>query len=86
MLLLHFAEFLPSGYPALDASELNLILITVLAKQGRRTGGPTTAPSIGHDGLVLWDLRDTTFQFAYRDVGVAGDHSVLLEFLGRADV
>ena len=79
-------QFLAARDPALDSAELNLVFVTVIPEYGRRTGGPTTAPSIGHDGLVFRDFRQAALQLIDRDVGVTRDHPVLHQFFRRADV
>ena len=76
-LLCRLGEFLTAFNPTLDAAELNLVLETVVSQYGRRTGGPATAPSIGHDGLVARHFRQTAFKFVDRDVVVALDYAVL---------
>lgn len=79
-------QFLTSRFPPLDAADLNLPVVSVLAKHGRRTGGPTTAASIRDDRLVLGNLRHPCLQLVDRDVGGALDETVLFQFFGGAHV
>lgn len=72
--------------PGLNATDLNLALVAIFLEYGCRTGSPTTAPSIRDDGLIFGHFRQTTLQFRDRDVRIAFDSTVLLQFLGRSDI
>ena len=66
-------QFLTGRLPSFDAAHLNLAVVSVLAKHGRRTGSPTTAPSIGNDRLVLGHIGQSRLQLVDGDVCAALD-------------